>query len=262
MVHATLSKNDLSAKNFDEDSDEHLKIKTLNDILDNDYFSNEIESWVKEFTSLLKHYFKEKYVDYTDENNKEKRCRDFIYLVYYVIQKIHKIVKNTEISIKVIQEIKECAGSAFNQETTKKCNLDLEGQEIQRIISGGGLNNTNYLRINDTFVLTKKCEIIPTIACWDNGMYVKNTITYNPGNMQQAEGTLQDHDGKAAGVLGLDKILNFRTVISFNPIRSYLSIFGRKRKVLEEIRDEEETDKFFEYTGNRSYHLLYHTVSQ
>lgn len=110
--------------------------------------------------------------------------------------------------------------------------------KFERIISGGGLNNTNYLRINDTFVLTKKCEIIPTIACWDNGMYVKNTITYNPGNMQQAEGTLQDHDGKAAGVLGLDKILNFRTVISV--ILSFFSI---------------DLIFFFLYLLNRNIHI-------
>ncbi|SBT47302.1 PIR Superfamily Protein [Plasmodium ovale wallikeri] len=170
-----LSDNDLPANFFDDECNKRLNIETLNNVEDSKYLAKPIETWADEFKDKFTSYLDDKLNSSQDIDFRKKRCRDFNYWMFYVIEKIRKIVKEADRVRNNIDGIKEFAKSVFRENNVYGCSLDIEGTTIPRYIKK---ELDNFCENRDSF--EKKLKEYDYTDCEKYKNYINMTInTFN-----------------------------------------------------------------------------------
>ncbi|SBT01733.1 PIR Superfamily Protein [Plasmodium ovale curtisi] len=148
QLQYAVTDEDLPADKFDKEFNEHLNINELNNVLDYEDYSDKIEKWVENFNSKLISYYLENWNKSTDNNFRDKLCRDFNYWLRDVIDKVKKKVKNTSKANDMVDKITERAKLIFTDDYVFKCPLDMRGTEEERYIKK---ELDNYCENRDSF---------------------------------------------------------------------------------------------------------------
>ncbi|SBT01513.1 PIR Superfamily Protein [Plasmodium ovale curtisi] len=167
-----LSENDLPSKIFDDECNKRLNIEALNNVQDAKYLNQSIETWAVNFKNEFIPFFKEKLSSSQNKVFREKRCRDFNYWVFHVIEKIREIEKDAVKKNDNIEGIKEFTEKIFRENNEFGCSLDIKGTTEQRFIKK---ELDNFCENRDSF--KKKLSSYNHAECEKYKNYINMTIS-------------------------------------------------------------------------------------
>ncbi|SBT56608.1 PIR Superfamily Protein [Plasmodium ovale wallikeri] len=167
-----LSDKDLPAQIFDDKCNDRLNIGILSNVYNSEELENPIEIWIVKFKDQFEQYFKKELKRSEENAIREKRCRDFNYWVFHVINQIQEIVKDSGKVKDNTDGIKAFTEGLFRTNNEFGCSLDIDGNREQRDIKK---KLDNFCENRDSF--KKKLSSYNHTECEKYKNYVNMTIS-------------------------------------------------------------------------------------
>ncbi|SBT83136.1 PIR protein, partial [Plasmodium ovale] len=149
----------LPSVKFDKELKSKIDYDTVHNFIKYETTNEQIRRWITKFHANTEEYFK--YVSKQPSSSHDKGCREFYYLTYYILNKIHSLRENFMETFTFREEIKSIRDKYFSSSSSFICNTKHNYLKYQEKFLDDFCEDINFINENnDAIQISDQCQSI------------------------------------------------------------------------------------------------------